>query len=513
MDSSPQTMDRAMEQARSLIEAREPWQSMLWTQTPGGVKSTPDLLRMELMVDGQGQAALALTREQDGRIRTEPEIIGTASHPQGLHIDAQRLQSDVVRSLAREALDTVTDRRHPQDELDALHQSLIPKVKEILEQNMAPGECRYHTLDDAAKGFINIAKNRLADRDTIAETTRFNGGKWNLNVYNTLRSNREVLGQAHETARSVETWFKDRAVNDPTREWHTGSVPEMVQDARASTGLKGAPWRVFLELEGLRPSFRGHPEDTTFLCRLIAKANRPGADPQRILTAMAMSPARQTLAGNEDAFDAWTRVVNRFLALPGETQGDEKQDLAQISDAITLLGEIGEPFQWSQNNWEGHVARARRVDSDVYEGRLGPGSDQEWPVALRELPGRRFRFRAATTPREMAFWAKEMHNCLASYTGGCRAGNDRVFIATDPDDRPIAALQLRLEGGRWQCVQTQGSQCEETPPEVERATPALVQAYQAAWERQNREEETGTTRPEDQIKLDLGQGRGEISCP
>ena len=409
---------------------------------PGGVKSTPDLLRMELMVDGQGRAALALTREQDGRIRAEPEITGTASHPQSLHIDAHRLQSDVVRSLAREALDTVTDRRHSQDEPDEPYQSLIPRVKEILEQNMVPGECRYHTLDDAAKGFINIAKNRLADRDIIAETTRINGGKWNLNVYNTLRSNREVLGEAHGTARSVETWFKDRAVNDPTREWHAGSVPEMVQDVRATTGLKGAPWRVFLELEGLRPQLRGHPEETPILCRIIAKANRPGADFRRILTAMALSPGHRTLAENEGTFKAWIKVINRFLDMPGQPRDQEKRDLGDISDAITLLGEIAEPFQWHQNNWEGHVRRARQVNQDVYEGRMGPNADLEWPVALRELPGQGFRFRVASTPGELAFWAREMSNCLASYTGGCRGGNDQVFIAIDPNDRPIAAAQL-----------------------------------------------------------------------
>ena len=164
----------------------------------------------------------------------------------------------------------------------------------------------------------------------------------------------------------------------PIRPAPTGDPADLIADIKAHMLLSDPAWHIFAATAASfnSPSDRVDGARARLTCELLARANAPGAGPERLRTAVLahqyaapmMLAAPQGDHWNRDnANEAWVCILNRYLNAEGPPEYLLHVGAAFQNRLIT--GQPWAPGTWDQllaraDNWHQQLQRDRPADTE-----------------------------------------------------------------------------------------------------------------------------------------------------
>ena len=311
---------------------------------------------------------------------------------------------------------------------------------------------------------------------------RTSGGR-NTTHYNIIAANQPVIDQIPQSSQSAVSYFRTVVVplyNQMIRFQHPGQIIKAVQH---HLDLEPELWRWFLRT-GDSIQYQDDLNENRVIARiqaiLLRDANQPSAHPARIAQVISHQYDTRNIRfvpiESKDLWHAWVRAVSLYLSKDGLPSYEENAALTHIGDAIRQQANQLQAQPWPQETWEQMVQRADRLTTR--QAGNNPSNNLAWESALDvvELDG--YSFVPATTSSELFHWGQVMKNCVSSYDTVCMERGNRIFIAHNPNGKPLATIELENQQGTWQPRQVEGHARTRVSKELRIATAKLAQEYQ-----------------------------------
>ena len=459
--------------------------------------------RIEVLMHRGRPAATTITRKPDGTLEIKKDGVSPKdARPELDPMEVRHRPMD--EAMAKLLYHAVKGTKKPGLALSTHHESateqaLREAASEIVERCWEPGHTptggktlKPSNLTSTANGLI---RSKLTNQDASNMAKKLfslepgrESPKPTMNEYNFAVLNHSTMGALTRDNPGLARFYCNRYARlqgTPAAVEHPG---EAIRRMREDLNMSNAEWKAFCRVGPDRLLYSRYLSNTELreAARLIKQVNRPTANPERTaMVALLNELHRRFRNGGQDdgwAWKAWVHTLNQFLA-PDNTPEPTRAQLANVADA--LAGHMAAAQPWGKGNWHALWERSERWHRAFINARRlrsAPKTQElTWKSLLNSTEINGLNFKPVESAAELKRLGKEMNNCLETYTTRCHTNLSRIFICSNKDGDTIA-VQLARSGNLWTVGQTEGPERRPPGEDVNTATPALRDRYQAAHE-------------------------------
>ena len=359
-------------------------------------------------------------------------------------------------------------------------------------------------------------------------------------IYNCVVLNPSIFRELHASSPYPTKYYLLQIADQsptPPRLKHPGQV---ISEVKEQLNLTPAEWSYFCRIPHYCRTMPGQPtiaEQIRQSMNLLAQLNVPDASDTALENINSFlyqhNIFRQAAWDPGDPFLAWVQTIRQYLLAtteyqrqnaphelpePGQNQPRQNQlgqnqpgphavptdeprrqpqhelppeltiqSLRSVADA--LKGHIDAQQPWGPGDWANLLARSDRWHQELNRRVQNtppptPSQDLSWTSLISSHISKdgdqTIELTPLTTGRELIQAARDLHNCLSTYSQRCSQNKSRIF-AVHQDGKLVAAAELVRQRNSWQVGQVEmRNRRASVPQPIQTAVAQTLQAYRKA---------------------------------
>ena len=447
------------------------------------VASGTPLNMVELFKQINGKALTTIKRKPDGRVTVTgflfpnsdtPAKILQGSREQMIRVTtAGILQETIKRAGTQVRSAMILDSEYNQQVGTRARREAEEAVNAISTTIHTPDGEREVSKIDSGNAVNNLVYRQIIDHEwlkTIKGIYSDNRSDQALTFYNATIKNRIAVNQVNQDQPNVAKYYITFLARERCK-MRARETPEKITRAvREDTGLNGYAWRLFTKygtpwINGITHESRKNQEERssllTDLYGTLAAVNAGNITSEKThhvyRTAITSANCRENSWTQGDPEKARLHVIKEFVKTPGTPENSYQ--LHTVIDALEWY--IENDLPWRQTNWDAYLRRSKQWHAMILEVRDEEQTEQlrnqQWNSLVKNHTRRDLEARAVDNGYDLMLAGKRLHNCIASYTKKCAAGNSRIFLIIRKGKDEIGAAELTRPAGRkrWSRGQVQ----------------------------------------------------------